>query len=93
MEKRKKNLFQKASLLFGAVSLILAVVSAVLLYLRVDSVGGDNPVAASLLASIIFFLSVGGVLLFIGLSNLPSFGFARHESSGSASEKNDVTHE
>lgn len=90
MEKGK-NLFQKASVLFGAVSLILAGVSVVLLYLRVDSVGADNPVAASLLASIIFFLSVGGVLLFMGFSNLPGFGFSR--DNGSISGQGDSSQE
>ena len=71
--KRKKSIFQRASLFFGVVSLILAAASGVFLYLQVDEVGMNNPVAASFLASVFFFICVGGILLFIGLSNIPSF--------------------
>lgn len=71
--KRNKSLFQKASLFFGAVSFILAIASGVSLYAKVDAVGGNNPVAASLLASVIFFVFVGAILTFISMSNIPSF--------------------
>lgn len=71
--KREKSIFQKASLFFGVVSLILSAASGVLLYLRISDVGGNNPIAASYLAAVIFFIFVGAILLFIGLSNIPSF--------------------
>jgi len=48
---KRKSIFQKASLFFGGVSLLLALASAVYLYLRVDELGRENPVAGSLLAS------------------------------------------
>ena len=76
---KRKSIFQKASLFFGGVSLLLALASAVYLYLRVDELGRENPVAGSLLASIFFFVCVGGILLFIGLSNIPSFRFGDHD--------------
>lgn len=73
MMKRQKSIFQKASLFFGIVSFILAVASGIFLYFRVAEVGGNNPISASLLASVFFFICVGAILLFIGLSNIPSF--------------------
>ena len=63
---------QKVSTVTGAVSFILAIVCCVLLYLRIEKVGGYNPIAASLEASIFFFISVGVVLTIIGRSNLPN---------------------
>lgn len=70
--KKNKSLFQKMSLASGVVSFLLAVVCAVLLYLRVDQ-GSNDPVTASLLASVFFFIFVGIILTIIGRSNIPSF--------------------
>lgn len=71
--KKRKGLLQKASLIFGVISFILAAVCGVLFYIRVDEVGGNNPISASLLASIFFFIFVGIILTIIGRSDLPSF--------------------
>ena len=60
------------SLVSGVVSFILAVVSAVLLYLRVDE-GSNDPITASLLASVFFFIFVGIILTIMGRCNMPSF--------------------
>ncbi len=68
-----KNLFQKASLVSGVISFLLAVVSGVLLYLRVDEVDKQDPITASLLASVFFFIFVGIILTIIGRANIPSF--------------------
>ena len=70
--QKKTNLFQKMSLVSGVVSFILAVVSAVLLYLRVDE-GSNDPITASLLASVFFFIFVGIILTIMGRCNMPSF--------------------
>lgn len=69
----RKGVLQSAATLFAGVSFILAIACGVLLYVRVDEVGGHNPIAASLMASIFFFVCVGVVLAIIGRSNLPTF--------------------
>jgi len=70
---KKKGILQKFSLLSGALSFLLAVVAAIMLYLRIDSVGSDNPISASLMASIFFFVCVGIILTIIGRADLPNF--------------------
>lgn len=70
---RRKGVLQRVSLGAGMLGFILAVVCAVLLYGRMDGSGGHDPITASLMASIFFFLCVGGILTFIGMCNLPSF--------------------
>lgn len=73
--KQTKGFLQRASLWSGMVSLVIAAVCAVFLYIKVDETGYNNPVSASLLASVFFFIFVGFLLIFIGKCNLPSFSF------------------
>lgn len=70
---KQKGILQKVSLISGIVSFLLALVSGVVLYLRLESVGSDNPISASLMASTFFFICVGVVLTIMGKANLPSF--------------------
>ncbi len=72
---KKKGVLQKLSLVSGVVSFILAVVAGVLLYFRIESVGSDNPISASLMASTFFFICVGIILTIIGKADIPSFKF------------------
>jgi hypothetical protein len=44
-----------------------------MLYLRLKSVGSDDLMSASFMASTFFFISVGVVLTIIGKADLPSF--------------------
>lgn len=69
---KRKGVMQRVSQVFAVLSFVLSIVAAVMLYLRVGEEGWNNPVSASLLASIIFFTSVGVVLTVIGRSDLPS---------------------
>ncbi len=69
----KKGFLQKIALLFGMLSFVLAVLAGVWLYFRVESVGANNPISASLMASTFFFICVGVILTVIGKANLPSF--------------------
>jgi len=72
--KKRKGVLQKVSLASGVASFILALVCGVLLYIRMVEVGGNNPISASLMASIFFFVCVGAILTFLGrCNNLPSF--------------------
>ena len=68
-----KNALQKVSYVSAIVSLIAAVACLVILYLKVDDIGFDNPISASLMAGSFFFVSVGLVLMVIAKSDLPSF--------------------
>jgi len=70
---KRKGVFQKISLVSAGVSFVLALTSGVVLYLRWDSVGGNNPITASFMASTFFFICVGFVLTIMGTADLPSF--------------------
>ena len=56
-------------------SFVIAAVCGVFLYIKVGEMGYQNPVTASLLASVFFFLFVGFLLVFIGRCDIPSFKF------------------
>ena len=68
-----KGVLQKVSLVSAAVSFVLAIITGVFLYLRLESVGSDNPISASLMASTFFFICVGVVLTVMGKADIPSF--------------------
>lgn len=70
---KKKGVLQKASLVSAAVSFALALVSGAMLFLRLESMGIDNPISASFLASTFFFICVGVVFTVIGKADIPSF--------------------
>lgn len=70
---KRKGVLQKASIVSAWVSFVLAVISGAVLYFRLESIGSDNPISASLMAATFFFLCVGAVLLVIGKADLPSF--------------------
>jgi uncharacterized metal-binding protein len=73
--KKTRGFLQTVAVWAGVASFVLAVVCAVLLYFKVQDIGMNNPVSASLLASVFFFIFVGILLSIIGRSNLPSFRF------------------
>lgn len=70
---KRKGMLQKISLVLAVVSFVLAFASGIILYLRLESVGSDNPISASLMASTFFFICVGVVLGVIGKADIPSF--------------------
>jgi len=70
---KKKSKFQKSALYFAAASVIAAIASVVYLYLNVDTLGWENPISASLLASTFFFMFVAFILIVIGTADIPSF--------------------
>ncbi len=69
----RKSALQKLSIVSALVSFVLAFIAGVMLYLRLESVGSDNPISASLMASTFFFISVGVVLIIVGNADIPSF--------------------
>ena len=70
---KRKGPLQTASQILGIVSFLLALVCGGWLTLRMDEMGANNPISASLMASIFFFICVGVILTIIGRSNLPDF--------------------
>ena len=75
--KNNKSILQKSALYFAGGSFIAAVASAVYLMLKLDVLGWESPISASLLASSFFFAFVGVVLSIIGMANIPSFKVER----------------
>lgn len=75
----KKGILQKFSLASGIVSFVLAIIAAVMLYFRLENTDMYNPISASLLASIFFFIFVGFILTVIGKADIPSFKFDNTE--------------
>jgi tetrahydromethanopterin S-methyltransferase subunit D len=75
----KKGFLQKLSLVSAVASFALALIAGVMLYLRLQHVGSDNPVSASLMASTFFFVCVGIILVIIGTADMPSFKFDNPE--------------
>lgn len=75
IKKTKKSKLQKLSLYFAAFSIVSAIASVIYLVIKVDVIGWENPVSASLLASTFFFAFVALVFIVIGTANVPSFKF------------------
>ncbi len=73
--KKKPRLLQKISSAIGVLSFLAAIVCGVVLYSRIDEAGMNDPLSASLLASIFFFFFVGIVLTIVGRTNIPHLGF------------------
>ena len=73
LKKTKKSKLQKSALYFAAASVIAAFTSVIYLMLKIDTLGWENPISASLLASTFFFFFVALILIVIGTANIPSF--------------------
>lgn len=69
----KKSMLQKFSLYVAYASFFASIFCLIYLFLKIDDLGWQHPISASLLASSFFFIFVGIVLLVIGKSNIPSF--------------------
>jgi amino acid transporter len=69
---KRKGVLQKIALVSGMASFALALISGILLYLRLMSLGGNNPISASFMASTFFFICVGSVLTVIGRADIPN---------------------
>ena len=75
VKKTTKSKFQKGALYLAVMSIIAAIASVIYLTLNIDTLGWENPISASLLASTFFFLFVALVFVVIGTANVPSFKF------------------
>ena len=70
---KPKNTFQKVSGVTSKICFLLAVICAIILYIKVQEHGMQNPISASFLASAFFFIFTGIVLLVIAKADIPSF--------------------
>ena len=77
----KKGMLQKISFYSGVISFILAFILSIVVYVRIESIGTNNPVFTSLMATIFFFVSMGVVLTIMGKANLPSFKFDKSDEN------------
>ena len=75
VKKTTKSKFQKVAVYLAVMSIFAAIASMIYLTLNIDTLGWENPVSASLLASTFFFLFVALVFVVIGTANVPSFKF------------------
>lgn len=80
IEQTQKSKLQKSALYFAAGSVIAAFASVIYLMLKIDSLGWQNPISASLLASTFFFLFVALILIVIGTANIPSFKIEKRKT-------------
>lgn len=71
--KKKKSPLQQFSTVLGVISFILAIVSAVFLYIKVQEIGMQSPISASFLSSAFFFCFIGFLFSIIGNADIPSF--------------------
>lgn len=76
---KRKGILQKLSIVSAVVSFVLSFITGVMLYLRLETVGSDNPISASLMASTFFFICVGVVLIVVGNADVPSFKIDKPE--------------
>lgn len=80
MMKNNKSALQRSAYYIGIISFVFSVACIIFIYLKIDHLGWQNPVSASVIASAFFFASVGLVLITIGKTNLPSFKFENPDS-------------
>lgn len=73
LEQTKKSKLQKSALYFAVGSVFAAIASVIYLMMNIDTLGWENPISASLLASAFFFVFISFILTVIGTANIPSF--------------------
>ena len=80
VKQTKKSKLQKSALYFAVGSVFAAIASVIYLMLKIDTLGWQNPISASLLASTFFFLFVALILFVIGTTNIPSFKIEKRKT-------------
>ena len=70
---KRKSILQKISKVIGIICFLLAILCAVILYFKVQELGMEHVVSASLLASSFFCTFIGVVFFVIGNADIPSF--------------------
>ena len=73
--KKRKSILQKVSKIIGIICFLLAILSAIILYFKVQELGMQHVVSASYLALSFFCAFIGVVFIVIGNADIPSFKF------------------
>ena len=71
--KKRKSVLQKISIILGIICFLLAILCAIALYFKVQELGMQDVVSASLLASSFFCTFIGVIFIVIGNADIPSF--------------------
>ena len=79
MTPHKPRPLQKFSLFMGWLSFILAVVCAVFFFIKKEDLGIRDPITTSFMASMFFFICVGGLAFVMGKADIPDFKVRRDE--------------
>ena len=87
--KKRKSILQKLSSIIGIICFLLAVLCAVALYFKVQELGMQHVVSASLLASSFFCTFIGFVFIVIGNTDIPSFKVVADAPPASQNEENE----
>ena len=87
--KKRKSILQKLSSIIGIICFLLAVLCAVALYFKVQELGMQHVVSASLLASSFFCTFIGFVFIVIGNADIPSFKVVADVPPASQNEENE----
>ena len=87
--KKRKSILQKLSSITGIICYLLAVLCAVVLYFKVQELGMQHPISASLLASSFFCAFIGFVFTVIGNADIPSFKVVDATLPASLNEENE----
>lgn len=75
VEVRPKGMVQKVCLWSAYVCFFMGAVCGVFLYLKTQELNASDPVIASFLASLFFFVFTGVSLFLMAKANLPNLGF------------------
>ncbi len=74
--KKKKGIFQKTSMVMGVLSELVALGCLVMTYLKSQTLGMEDVITASFMASTFFFFMCGIVMIIVGRADLPDLSMA-----------------
>lgn len=74
--KKKKGIFQKTSMVMGVLSELIALVCLVMTYLKSQTLGMEDVITASFMASTFFFFMSGVVMIIVGRADLPDLSMS-----------------
>ena len=87
---KKPNMGQKISFFIAIVFYLAAVGCVAAIFYWTGELGSDNPIMASLGASVVFFLGAGIVLHVIGRADLPDLRIKGRDAGGTTKKESAV---
>ncbi|RKZ65481.1 MAG: hypothetical protein DRQ44_08025 [Gammaproteobacteria bacterium] len=87
--KKRKSILQKSSSIVGIICFLLSILCAVALYFKIQELGMQHVISASLLASSFFCAFIGFVFIVIGNADIPSFKVVDTDSPASLNKENE----